>query len=152
VTGPLTDAAVAAVIATYPEDVQARVLAVRAIIFRTAERIPAVGRLTEGLRWGQPSYLTATSRSGTTIRLGWNRPYPRTYSVFVHCRTNLIDTFDMLYPDVFRLIGNREIRFDVDEAIPIDELSHCIGLAMTYHLTPRSPRSGPDGVGRRTPS
>jgi len=54
-TSPPTDAAVAAVIGTYPEDVQARILAIRALIFRTAEQIPAIGPLTEALRWGQPS-------------------------------------------------------------------------------------------------
>jgi len=77
------------------------------LIFRTAEHIPAVGPLTEALRCGQPSYLTATSRSGTTIRLGWNRLRPHAYSMYVHCRTNLVNTFDTLYPDVFQLIGNR---------------------------------------------
>jgi len=143
VTSRFTDAAVAAVIASYPENVRARVMTVRALIFRTAEHIPAVGPLTEALRWGQPSYLTATSRSGTTIRLGWNRLRPHTYSMYVHCRTNLVDTFDTLYPEVFQLIGNREIRFNADQAIPTDELSHCIELAMTYHLTHRSPPRSP---------
>ena len=44
-----------------------------------------------------------------------------------------------------------------DQAIPTDELSHCIELAMTYHLTPIAPpeqlvkagiEAGPGGVDR----
>jgi Domain of unknown function (DU1801) len=141
-TSPFSDAAVAAVIATYPEDIRPGVMAVRRLIFHTAEHTPAVGPLTEALRWGQPSYLTATSRSGTTIRLGWNRLRPHAYSMYVHCRTNLIDTFDTLYPDAFQLVGKREIRFDPHRAVPTDELSHCIELALTYHLTRRFCGSG----------
>ncbi|MEV4510205.1 DUF1801 domain-containing protein [Dactylosporangium sp. NPDC049525] len=128
------DAAVAAVVATYPGDVRAGVLAVRALILHTAGQLPAVGPLTEALRWGQPSYLPATSRSGTTIRLGWHRPQPHTFSLYVHCQTTLIETFATLYPDVFDLIGNREIRFATDRPLPTDELRHCIELALTYHL------------------
>jgi len=138
-TSPPADAAVAAVIATYPEEVQARILAIRALIFRTAEQIPAIGPLTEALRWGQPSYLPATSRRGTTIRLAWNRLHPHTYSMYVHCQTSLVDTYATLYPDVFQLIGNREIRLNADQTIPTEELSHCIELALTYHLTRQSP-------------
>jgi hypothetical protein len=75
---PFADAAVAAILATYPDDVRSRVMAVRALIFDTAERIPAIGPLTETLRWGQPSYLTTAPRTGTTIRLGHHRlkPHP----------------------------------------------------------------------------
>jgi hypothetical protein len=142
------DAAVAAVIATYPEEIQARVLALRALIFRTAEQIPAIGPLAETLKWGQPSYRPAMTGSGTTIRLGWNRLHPRAYSLYVHCRTDLIDTFDLLYPDLFQLIGAREIRFDAGEAIPTDELSHCIELALTYHLTRRSTGNAVPSYGR----
>jgi len=78
-----------------------------------------------------------------TLTLGWNRLRPQAYSMYVHCRTNLVNTFDTLYPDVFQLIGNRQIRFNADQAIPTDELSHCIELAMTYHLTHRSPPRNP---------
>jgi hypothetical protein len=133
-----TDAAVAAVIATYPADIQPRVLAIRALILRTAEENPTVGPLTETLRWGQPSYLPTTPRIGTTIRLGWDQRHPHTYSMYVHCQTSLVDAFGTWHPHVFDLIDNREIRFNADQAVPTDELGHCIELALTYHLARRS--------------
>jgi hypothetical protein len=59
--------------------------------------------------------------------------------MYVHCQTSLVDTYATLYPDVFQLIGNREIRLNADQTIPTEELSHCIELALTYHLTRQSP-------------
>jgi hypothetical protein len=69
-----------------------------------------------------------------------------TYSMYVHCRTNLIDTFNTLDPDAFQLPGKRQI-LSTRTAIPTDELSHCIELALTYHLTHRPHRTRPTITG-----
>ena len=56
--------AVDAVFGAYPKPVKAKLLALRRLIFDTADTTEGVGALEEALKWGQPSYLTAESRSG----------------------------------------------------------------------------------------
>ena len=44
-------------------------MALRGLVFDTAARTAGVGGLTEALKWGQPSYLTEQTGSGTTVRI-----------------------------------------------------------------------------------
>lgn len=130
----IADPDVAAVFGSYPDAIAAQLLAIRALIFETAGLTAGVGPLTEALRWGQPSYLTLSPKTGTMIRLGWHPARPGAWSMFVHCGTSLVGTAGALYPEKFQLIGKREIRFDQDHPVPATELSHIITLALTYHL------------------
>ena len=52
----------------YPKPVRARLLALRELIFDTAKATKGVGAIEEALKWGQPSYLTLKSKSGSTVR------------------------------------------------------------------------------------
>ena len=63
------DPAVAAVFEAYPAAMRRRLLALRALVFDVAAKTEGVGRLTETLKWGQPSYLTEQTKSGTTVRI-----------------------------------------------------------------------------------
>ena len=68
------DPAVAAVFAAYPAALRKRLLALRDLalrdlVFDVAARTEGVGSLTETLKWGQPSYLTQQTRSGSTVRI-----------------------------------------------------------------------------------
>ncbi len=123
-----------AVFAAYPSALRDRLLRLRRLIFETAAATEGVGRLTETLKWGQPSYLTTTSKSGTTIRIDAVKSAPGRYALYVHCQTNLVSTFCEIYPDVLTCEGNRAVLFDVDQAVPEEPLRHCIALALTYHL------------------
>ncbi len=62
------DARVMAVFEACPPGVRGRLMALRELVFDTAARTAGVGRLSETLKWGQASYLTAESGSGTTVR------------------------------------------------------------------------------------
>ena len=62
-------AAVAAVFENYPAAGRERLLRLRKMIIETAAATPGVGALEETLKWGQVSYLTADSGSGTTVRI-----------------------------------------------------------------------------------
>jgi len=128
------DPNVAAVFDDYPEDVKARLLRLRALILETAARTEGVGVLEETLKWGQPSYLTPGTKSGSTIRIDQLKSADGRYAMFFHCQTTLADTFRELYPGEFRIERNRAIVFDTDDAIPEEALRHCIALALTYHL------------------
>ena len=70
---------IAEVFATYPAPIRRKLLGIRALIFRTAAAMDGVGPLTEMLKWGEPAYLTAATKSGSTIRIGWKPSAPDRY-------------------------------------------------------------------------
>ncbi|MBR0794432.1 DUF1801 domain-containing protein [Bradyrhizobium jicamae] len=116
----------------YPAPVKARLLALRRLIFETAKATGGVGALEETLKWGQPSYLTTETGSGSTIRIDQVKPAAGQYAVYFHCQTNLVETFRELYPEL-KYSGNRAIVLDVADKLPEAELRHCVALALTYH-------------------
>jgi Domain of unknown function (DU1801) len=129
------DPAVGAVFSAYPKALRPKLLALRRLIFETAAATEGVGELEETLKWGQPSYLTTDSKSGSTIRLG--EAGANQYAVYVHCQTDLVATFREIYPKELTYGGNRSIVFDLDDEISEPALRHCVALALTYHLNKR---------------
>jgi hypothetical protein len=122
-----------AVLRAYPKALRGKLLALRRVIIETAAATEGVGALQETLKWGQPSYLTTASKSGSTIRIGHVKGAASQYAIYVHCQTDLIATFRDLYPTELSYGGNRSIVFEVDDDIPDAALRHCVGLALTYH-------------------
>ncbi len=125
-----------AVFAAYPKPVKARLLALRRLIFDTAKATSGVGALEETLKWGQPSYLTPETGSGSTVRIDQMKPASDQYAVYFHCQTNLVETFREIYPEL-NYSGNRAILLDAADKLPEAELRHCVALALTYHLGKR---------------
>ncbi|MEO0785104.1 MAG: DUF1801 domain-containing protein [Pseudomonadota bacterium] len=116
-----------------PKDVRAPCLDLRELILEVAGVTPGVGDIIETLKWGEPSYLPARARVGTTVRINARRGEPGTYQMLVHCQTKLIDQFREVYPDTFRYDGTRAIVLRADTPVPREALSHCVALALTYH-------------------
>jgi hypothetical protein len=131
--------AIEAVFEAYPPPVKSRLLALRRLIFDTAKITSGVGALEETLKWGQPSYLTPETKSGSTIRIDQVKPDANQVAVYFHCQTNLVETFRELYPKLI-YSGNRAILLDASGKLPEAELRHCVGLALTYHLSQRKTR------------
>ena len=131
------DSAVDAVFSAYPRPLKAKLLALRRLIFETAETTKGVGALQETLKWGQPSYLTPQTNSGSTIRIDQVKSVAGQYAVYFHCQTDLVETFRELYPTQLRFGGNRSILLDATDELPRAELRHCVALALTYHLNKR---------------
>jgi len=127
------DPAVATVFKAYPAEMRRRLMALRALVFEVAAGTAGVGRLTETLKWGQPSYLTDETKSGTTVRIDQLKTGDG-YALYVHCQSGLVPKFRDLYGDTFRYEGKRALLFDTDARLPLPELKHCIGLALTHHL------------------
>jgi hypothetical protein len=69
----------------YPKPVKAKLLALRRLIFDTAKATEGVGALEEALKWGQPSYLTTDTKSGSTIRIDQVKEAEGQYAVYFHC-------------------------------------------------------------------
>ncbi|MGY4474436.1 DUF1801 domain-containing protein [Bradyrhizobium sp. USDA 3364] len=117
----------------YPAPVRTKLLALRRLIFETARATKGVGALEETLKWGQPSYLTPETGSGSTVRIDQVKPAAGQVAIYFHCQTNLVETFRGLYPEL-SYSGNRAILLDVGGKLPEPALRHCVALALTYHL------------------
>ena len=137
-----SDPAVDAVFGAYPKPLKTKLLALRRLIFDTARTTKGVGALEETLKWGQPSYLTPETKSGSTIRIDQVKSAANRYAVYFHCQTDLVETFRELYPTEFSYGGNRSILLNAEDAVPEQALRHCVALALTYHLNKRKPRRG----------
>lgn len=125
---------VAAVFETYPKDIEKKLMFLRQLIFDVASETDGVGELEETLKWGQPSYLTMQSKSGSLIRIDQIKSQEGKYAMYFHCQTTLVDMFKEIYRSQFEFGGNRSIIFSTKDKVPIKELSHCISMALTYHL------------------
>jgi hypothetical protein len=132
------DARVATVFQAYPASLRKQLMVVRDLVFDVAAKTDGVGVLQEMLKWGQPSYLTAETGSGTTIRIDRVKASESRCAMYFHCQSGLIETFRELYPDSFVFEGKRAIVFEAADRVPVRALRHCIGLALTHHLRKKS--------------
>jgi hypothetical protein len=141
--------AFAKVIAACSPRVQDRLTELRKLVLEAAKSTPGVGPVVEELRWGQHSFLTSETGSGSTIRIDqWSRE-PETCAMFFHCQSGLVRTFKDLYGPTFRYEGERALLFRAGDHLPIAQLHHCISLALTHHLRKKSPGSSRRGAGGR---
>ena len=129
---PFADAKVRKLFESYPAPVRTNLIKLRKLIFDTAKSLDGVGEIAETLKWGQPSYLTSESKSGSTIRIDRIKDDDG-YAMYFNCQTDLVATFRELYPTQMSYGGNRSILFGATDKIPEKALRHCIGLALTYH-------------------
>ena len=124
---------VEAVFKSYPQNIKSKLMFLRQLIFDTAASIEGIGEIEETLKWGEPSYLTPKSKSGSTIRIASKESQKEQYSIFFKCTANLIPAFKEKFPQQFKFGGNRSIDFNLNDDVPIKELKQCIALALTYH-------------------
>lgn len=139
---PFADPAVAAHFESYPPAARKKLLALRELVFATAEQLEAVGELQETLKWGEPAYVTAETKSGSTVRIDWKSKAPDRYAVYFHCQTGLVESFRSMFPDDFTFEGNRALVLKLSQQVPTDALVLCIEAALTYHSRKRTARRG----------
>lgn len=128
---PFHDDSVRAAFDAMPVPARDGCLQLRALIFAIADDLPEVPDVTEGLRWGQPAYLTP-ARIGSTIRLGL--PKAGGFAIYANCNATIISDFATAYPNWDVIEGNRAVVFtDIKQ---IDPVRHgaLIKSALTYHL------------------
>ena len=123
---------IAAVIEAYPTYLREQLMRLRTLIQETAAETAGVGPLEETLKWGEVSYLTTSSGSGTTVRIGQDRASGRP-AIYVNCKTDLLSRYRALYPDAFGYDGERGVI--IGDAVDELALKHMIALALTYHAT-----------------
>lgn len=131
---------VSGVFERYDPGVCKRLVELRRLIFRVAKNEPDVGALEEALRWGQPSYLTRESGSGSTIRIDGLRSRPGWYAMYFHCQTTLVASFRERYGQRLKYEGNRALLFKADEDLPTTIIEACVRAALTDHSSRRGAR------------
>lgn len=136
---PIENQKVSEVFKKYPEPMGKKLLYLRQLILETSRETDGIDQLEETLKWGEPSYLT---KSGSTIRINCKKSDPKQYAIYFNCKTSLVETYRELYGDTFSFEDNRAIVFNANDKIPIEELKHCIFLALTYHNRKHLPMLG----------
>ncbi len=108
----------------------------RDLVFEVAASNPDIGVVEETLKWGQPSYLTPQTKSGSTLRLATDKQGKP--AIYINCQTTLADQVRNLYPDQFEIQKNRQVQ----PLLPVHEMDaairHVIALVLTYHRRPKS--------------
>jgi hypothetical protein len=130
----VSDPAVKAVFAAYPQEMRYALEDLREIILNVADAVKGIGKIEESLKWGQPAYRPVSPQTGTTLRIGQVTGSVSEYALFFHCQTTLAEDFEQLYPGMFRIVDNRALVFTLGEVAADMPLRHCIALALTYHL------------------
>lgn len=139
-TAAAMPAEVAAVFRSCPAKLRPALLALRRLILKTAAKTEGVGAIEETLKWGQPSYLTSESSSGSTIRIDRIKNSDEKYALYFHCQSGLVPAFREFYPKKFVYEGNRAILLDTKKKPDEKALAHCIALALTHHARKASKR------------
>lgn len=131
---PFTNPQIKLFFNSFSPSIKKKLLLIRALIYDTAKGIDSVGEITESLKWNEPSYAPVKAKIGSPIRLNKIKDKDQ-FGVYFNCQTTLVSTFKMIYPKTFNYGGNRSIIFNTNEIIPIEELKHCISMALTYHIS-----------------
>ncbi|MFK7887739.1 MAG: DUF1801 domain-containing protein [Gammaproteobacteria bacterium] len=127
------DPSIAAAYGRYPATARKRLMQLRKLIFQTASEVGGVGAIEECLRWGQPTYLTTASDSGSMLRLHWAESLGQHVGLYVHCQTALVEEFRERYP-AFKYHGNRALLIPIGGRLARDEIADCMALALMYRL------------------
>lgn len=129
---PFASPAVADAYQALPSSARKTALVLRDLIFDVAAQTPQAGPIEETLRWGQPSYITPKTKSGSTLRIGATKAGEA--AIFAHCGTQIISTYAATFPDMDQIEGNRAVIFPSADDIAPERLRLLIRHGLTYHL------------------
>ncbi len=115
---------------SYPDFVRDKLKDLRTLVIETAEETPEITDLEETLKWGEPSFL---SKTGSTLRMDWKKKTPNQYQMYFKCTSRLVETFKLVFGELFEYEKNRAIIFRLDQEIPVAELKKCIKATLMYH-------------------
>jgi len=124
---------------SYPKNIAKKMNLLRDLIIETASEIEDIQQMEETLKWGEPSYIV---KKGSTIRMDWKSKTPDQYAMYFNCNTSLVETFKIVYKDLFKYEKSRAILFKLDDKIPKKELKECIEMALKYHSIKNKPLLG----------
>jgi hypothetical protein len=125
-------------LAAYPAQVRDQLLRLRSLIYAVSEA-ESLGPVQESLKWGEPSYLTT---GGSPVRMDWKPDSPDQVCLYFNCQTSLVETFAELFANELQFAGRRALVLPLTEALPVNELSTCLSMAMRYQQIKHLPMLG----------
>ncbi len=111
-----------------------RLYTLRDWVFEVASGDARIGSIEESLKWGQPSYVPAATKSGTAVRIDTHAAIKGSCALYVHCGTDLVARWRDIYEDL-AYDGNRAVIFGSAQPLPKAVIQHCIAMAFTYRIS-----------------
>jgi hypothetical protein len=65
--------------------------------------------------------------------MDWKKKAPEQYQMYFKCTSRLVETFKLVFGDLFTYEKNRAIIFQLEQEIPVLELKKCIKATLIYH-------------------
>ncbi|WP_297081364.1 hypothetical protein [uncultured Demequina sp.] len=129
---PPVPAEVEDAISGYPDEVQDRILELRALVWDVVRDSEDIGAVREALKWGQPSILPVRPRTGTTLRID-RIGSGSDVAILTHCQTSLVDEFRAEHGDLLEYDGTRAVIVPATGELPVEELRAHVRSALVYH-------------------
>ena len=123
-------------ISDWPQPVQTCFAKIRACILDAATGTRAAP-LVETLKWGEPSWLPAKPRIGSTLRVSWSDARPGNIGLYVNCQSTLAEDIRTIYPQTFDYEKHRVLWLPLDAPFPAEAVRHVASMVLLYHLHKR---------------
>lgn len=128
---------VSKVVNTYPIEARETFFLLRELLLKEASLDNTIGEIEETVKWGEPAYLTSSTKSGSTIRIAWKAKNSEHIGIYFNCKTTLVDTYRSIFP-MLTFEGSRAIILSINKKIPEGILRECFAMALTYHSKKKS--------------
>lgn len=103
---------------------------IRNWIYELSEKDPRIGEIDECLKWGEPSFLTPKTISGSTVRIA--KVNEVEFALYFNCKTTIAKEIAVEFPD-WNCDGRRAVYFSVSKKLSKAKLTTCLKKALLYH-------------------
>ena len=127
---PLPSEEVSSYYFSVPQSMLDQLMQIRSWIYELAEADERIGMIQECLKWGEPSFLTPITKSGSTIRLA--KVDDSMFGIYFNCKTTIAQEIAIQFPEL-NCDGKRALYFPTNQKIPKTKLIVCLKKALLYH-------------------
>lgn len=103
---------------------------IRTWIYELSVADEKIGEIEECLKWGEPSFLTPKTKSGSTIRMAKVNEFE--FALYFNCNTTIAKEIAMEFPEL-NCDGRRALYLSVSKKLPKSKLIVCLKKALLYH-------------------
>ncbi|EMY71769.1 hypothetical protein [Leptospira vanthielii] len=107
-----------------------KVMEIRNWVYELSRADTRIGEIEECIKWGQPSFLTPKTKSGSTIRIG--KVSDTEYALYFNCKTTIAEEIAIEFPE-WNCDGKRALYFTVDQKLSKTKVIVCLKKALLYH-------------------
>lgn len=103
---------------------------IRTWIYELSVADEKIGEIEECLKWGEPSFLTPKTKSGSTIRMA--KVNDSEFALYFNCKTSIAKEISIEFPE-FNCDGKRALYLSASNKLPKTKLIVCLKKALLYH-------------------